>query len=401
MAQNKASAFKSGHRYAIVVNGAVATYAKTMAAADKLAKPVDGKVYKMRAEGGSVTLAADVSPLRRNPTTAELDAIEAVYHKAEIERQRGMMRVHALRAAGKTAEAKALEKSTAAAWAAAKKAAVTEMRRNPKGKAKAKAPARRNGKVWDKVKAGARKVAAKVKGAVKASQAKRKAKKQASGILDAAEVAYEQGMRKTEALRAAGKDAEANAAWEATMTAWSAAQRQAEVAAKRRNPPPTRQGNVWSAEDGPAPTSGLKVSKVVVTATKNGARRNPGGNIKWHSHAGGTGAAHGKSGYTGISAGHTYSISPFTTQHGRHAGYLATVTPGERGLHAPVSPDGAETWGKNLYASPNAAKAAAKAHAAAHGARKNPKSKPTGHKRGCKCVVCGRPSKPKPKRVKR
>lgn len=45
------------------------------------------------------------------------------------------------------------------------------------------------------------------------------------------------------------------------------------------------------------------------------------GIAKWHMSAGGTGAAPGKHGYSYRPDKGEYHISPFTTKHGRHAGY--------------------------------------------------------------------------------
>jgi hypothetical protein len=49
----------------------------------------------------------------------------------------------------------------------------------------------------------------------------------------------------------------------------------------------------------------------------------------WSTLAGGTGAAPGKHGYSYRSGEQTYSITPYTTKHGRHAGYILSAVPGD------------------------------------------------------------------------
>ena len=88
----------------------------------------------------------------------------------------------------------------------------------------------------------------------------------------------------------------------------------------------------------------------------------------WDWFAGGTGAAEGKRGY-GVSStsGLRYSISPYTTKYGRHAGYMLTVHPSMDKTRATawISPTGAEAGhpAPASYRSPQAAVKAAKAHA--------------------------------------
>jgi hypothetical protein len=55
------------------------------------------------------------------------------------------------------------------------------------------------------------------------------------------------------------------------------------------------------------------------------ARRIPG-LASWSMHAGGTGAAPGKHGFTYRASFGTYHISPCSTPYGRHAGYLLDFT---------------------------------------------------------------------------
>lgn len=59
------------------------------------------------------------------------------------------------------------------------------------------------------------------------------------------------------------------------------------------------------------------------------------GLAKWSMFAGGTGAAQGKNGYDVRTPIGTFTIWPYTTQSGRHAGYLLTVwgAPGFYGHH--------------------------------------------------------------------
>lgn len=96
--------------------------------------------------------------------------------------------------------------------------------------------------------------------------------------------------------------------------------------------------------------------------TAHATKRAIPGVSKWNMTAGGTGAAEGKHGYSlQVAEGHYY-ISPYTTRHGRHAGYLlkfaATGGKFPRGSHTGLWHD------LGSFASPQkAATAAAKHHA--------------------------------------
>ena len=85
-----------------------------------------------------------------------------------------------------------------------------------------------------------------------------------------------------------------------------------------------------------------------------GTHKNPGtvpGISKWSTFAGGTGAAEGKYGYDFRVGGQTYTIQPYTTEYGRHAGYLLSAYPGD-------PPHGHQRIGS--FRSPGAAAAAAR-----------------------------------------
>lgn len=78
----------------------------------------------------------------------------------------------------------------------------------------------------------------------------------------------------------------------------------------------------------------------------------------WSMHAGGTGAAPGKHGYTFTASFGTYHIDPYSTPHGRHRGYLLAFT-NERGK---VEQPGL-WWELGSFRSPQAAGKAAREHA--------------------------------------
>ena len=85
-----------------------------------------------------------------------------------------------------------------------------------------------------------------------------------------------------------------------------------------------------------------------------GTHKNPGtvpGISKWSTFAGGTSAAEGKYGYDFRVGGQTYTIQPYTTKYGRHAGYLLSAYPGD-------PPHGHQRIGS--FRSPSAAAAAAR-----------------------------------------
>ncbi len=92
----------------------------------------------------------------------------------------------------------------------------------------------------------------------------------------------------------------------------------------------------------------------------------------WNRYAGGTSAAEGKHSYdfyTGAirDGGRQYSISPYTTKYGRHAGYLLSVFPGRNHGHAGIAPDGREimhSMRETSYRSPQAAVTAARKYEA-------------------------------------
>ena len=92
----------------------------------------------------------------------------------------------------------------------------------------------------------------------------------------------------------------------------------------------------------------------------------------WNMYAGGTGAAEGKNSYDFYTApiaegGRQYSISPYTTKWGRHAGYFLSVFPGLNHGHAGIKPDGSETMHsmrETSYRSPQAAVSAARKYEA-------------------------------------
>lgn len=100
----------------------------------------------------------------------------------------------------------------------------------------------------------------------------------------------------------------------------------------------------------------------------------------WNTYAGGTFAAPGKHSYdfyTGPirEGGRQYSISPYTTDHGHHAGYRLFVFPGGsdslRG-HTGIARDGGEVSTHSIecrHRSPQAAASAARKHAAKYGAK--------------------------------
>ena len=92
----------------------------------------------------------------------------------------------------------------------------------------------------------------------------------------------------------------------------------------------------------------------------------------WNTYAGGTAAAEGKHSYDFYTAaiaegGRQYSISPYTTKWGRHAGYRRSVFPGRNYGHAGIAPDGSEIMHsirETSYRSPQAAVAAARKYEA-------------------------------------
>ncbi len=92
----------------------------------------------------------------------------------------------------------------------------------------------------------------------------------------------------------------------------------------------------------------------------------------WNTYAGGTAAADGKHSYDYYTApiqegGRQYSISPYTTQYGRHAGYFLSVFPGANHGHAGIRFDGSETThstSSTSYRSLQKGVAAARKHAA-------------------------------------
>lgn len=93
------------------------------------------------------------------------------------------------------------------------------------------------------------------------------------------------------------------------------------------------------------------------------------GIASWSRMAGGTGAAPGKYGYDHRTAKQTYTISPHTTQYGRHAGYLLTVYPGDPA-------HGHQRLGN--FRSPQAAVSAAKKWASQHDSTQtNPRARKT------------------------
>jgi hypothetical protein len=98
-----------------------------------------------------------------------------------------------------------------------------------------------------------------------------------------------------------------------------------------------------------------------------GTHKNPEtvpGIAKWSTFYGGTGAAEGKSGYDLRVGGQTYTIQPYTTKYGRHAGYSLTAYPGD-------PPHGHQRLGS--FRSPQAAASAAhKFHGTIGHARSNP-----------------------------
>jgi hypothetical protein len=93
---------------------------------------------------------------------------------------------------------------------------------------------------------------------------------------------------------------------------------------------------------------------------------------EWGMFGGGTGAAEGKHGYDLQLEEISYMIQPFTTAHGRHAGYhlRATITGRGKltgigsGLWHGINPDGTENnlMREPVYRSPQAAQSAAKKH---------------------------------------
>lgn len=95
----------------------------------------------------------------------------------------------------------------------------------------------------------------------------------------------------------------------------------------------------------------------------------------WNTYGGGTGAVHDKSSYDYYTAaiaegGRQYSISPYTTERGRHAGYLLSVFPGEHG-HSGINSEGSHVMFNSPASSfrrPQTAASAARKHAAKYGA---------------------------------
>ena len=97
-----------------------------------------------------------------------------------------------------------------------------------------------------------------------------------------------------------------------------------------------------------------KSSKAGKRSRSRGTHKNPGtvpGIAKWSTFYGGTAAAEGKSGYDLRVGGQTYTIQPYTTKHGRHAGYSLTAYPGD-------PPRGHQQLGS--FRSPQAAASAAR-----------------------------------------
>jgi hypothetical protein len=81
---------------------------------------------------------------------------------------------------------------------------------------------------------------------------------------------------------------------------------------------------------------------------------------KWNMYAGGTSAAPDKHSYDIRGDFGLYSISPFTTKYGRHAGYAVTFADEKGRL-------GGGLWSQlGTVRSPNAGVAAARAHMAKH-----------------------------------
>lgn len=81
----------------------------------------------------------------------------------------------------------------------------------------------------------------------------------------------------------------------------------------------------------------------------------------WSMYAGGTGAAPGKHSYDIRQDGKQYMISPFTTEYGRHAGYILNVFPGTNHGYQGITPDGGEAQpNSKVYRSPQAAVSASK-----------------------------------------
>lgn len=89
----------------------------------------------------------------------------------------------------------------------------------------------------------------------------------------------------------------------------------------------------------------------------------------WNTYAGGTGGG-GKTSYDLQIGKLKYSISPFTTQRGRFAGYFLSVFPGENSGHAGIDASGKEVHvnsTQSVFRSPQAAAKAAAAHNANRG----------------------------------
>lgn len=108
--------------------------------------------------------------------------------------------------------------------------------------------------------------------------------------------------------------------------------------------------------------------KVKVYVTPDVARKinpNSASNLpglpSWNTYGGGTSAARGKYSYDIREGGKQYSISPFTTKYGRHAGYLLNVFPGTNYGHQGILPSGEPAqMNSQVYRSPQAAASAAK-----------------------------------------
>jgi hypothetical protein len=94
--------------------------------------------------------------------------------------------------------------------------------------------------------------------------------------------------------------------------------------------------------------------------TSHATKRAIPGVSKWDMTAGGTGAAEGKHGYTLTMPEGTYRIWPYTTKHGRHAGYMLKFS--AEGGGRPRGSHGGLWHDLGSHASPQKAASAASAH---------------------------------------
>lgn len=86
--------------------------------------------------------------------------------------------------------------------------------------------------------------------------------------------------------------------------------------------------------------------------------------------------------------GRKYNIEPYSTHQGRHAGYILTVTPADRGLHGWITEDGKENGnGVSSFRSAQAALKAARLHAAARSGGDRSKQNPGAAPRASYVVV--------------